>query len=206
MSARQLAGLALIGGALYALWRRGVITLPGTVQPPSAAIFPGLSWPSGVDLGDLTLDLPSFEIPTFNLWPGVAAGLGVAAQLQNYLQAAGISAATARGIVAGAYAESRLDPHAVNPTSGAYGIGQWLGSRKAELFRRYGSRPSLAQQMEFLAWELRGGDHGGAAVLAQTTPHGALDAYIRRFMRPAPGAETTGDLARGARYLARPNG
>lgn len=121
--------------------------------------------------------------------------------VEAFLQGVGLTPDQARGVAAGIWAESRMDPNAVNPTSGAFGIGQWLGSRKAELFRRYGSRPTLGQQLEFLAWELAGGDHGGKHVLAQTTAAGTLDAYIRRFMRPAAGAETAGDLERGARYL-----
>jgi len=137
--------------------------------------------------GDSVIDAP------------VYAGAGQIAE--SYLRGQGIAAGTAKGVVAGVWAESLIDPTAVNPTSGAFGIGQWLGSRKAELFRRYGSQPSFSQQLEFLAWELNGGDHGGKAVLAQSTPAGALDAYLRRFMRPAAGAETTGDLARGSRYL-----
>lgn len=181
MSLRQLVGVAIIGAAGYALWRRGAITLPKISVSPPTALQPATAAPSG-------------------------AGGGVGAQLEAFLQRGGVPAHVAKGATAGAWAESRLDPNAVNPKSGAYGIGQWLGSRKAELFRRYGSRPSLAQQMEFLLWELRGGDHGGAAVLAQSTASGALDAYIRRFMRPAAGAETTGDLARGARYLSTATG
>lgn len=177
MSLRQLVGVVAIAAAGYALWRRsGGATLPQiTLSPPTARI-------------------PAVSTPSNPQW--------TAAQLEAFLKSRGLTANQARGVAAGAYAESRLNPAAVNPKSGAFGIGQWLGSRKAELFRRYGARPSLAQQMEFLVWELAGGDHGGAAVLAQNTPHGVLDAYIRRFMRPAAGAETAGDLARGARYIS----
>lgn len=174
MSLRQLVGVTALGVAAYGLWRRGAITLPKIALSPPTAVFPASTAPSG----------------------------GSRAEIEAYWRSRGYSADQARGITAGMYAESRLDPRAVNPTSGAFGVGQWLGSRKAELFRRYGSRPSLAQQLEFLAWELAGGDHGGAAVRAENTAGGVLDAYIRRFMRPAPGAETAGDLARGSRYLA----
>jgi hypothetical protein len=48
------------------------------------------------------------------------------------------------------------------------GLGQWLGSRKDELFRRYGPNPTRAQQIEFLAYELKGGDPGGKSVLSAT--------------------------------------
>ncbi|NBW08592.1 MAG: hypothetical protein EBR82_11265 [Caulobacteraceae bacterium] len=108
----------------------------------------------------------------------------------------------ARGIAAGIYAESNGgDPKAVNPKSGAYGIGQWLGSRQRELFKRYGPDPTLMQQLEFMNWELKGGDQGGAAVRSARGEQAVLDAYIRKFMRPAAGPETTGDIERGQRAL-----
>jgi hypothetical protein len=127
-------------------------------------------------------------------------------QVARYLTEDGLTADQASGVAAGAFAESGLDPDAVNPRSGAYGVGQWLGSRKAELMRRYGAHPSLPQQLDFLNWELHGGDAGGAAVLDAHSASGALDAYVRRFMRPASGAETLGDLARGRNMLARVGG
>lgn len=130
-----------------------------------------------------------------------APGTGLHAGIVAGLRQRGFSETQAQGIAAGVEAESRSNYQIVNPTSGAYGIGQWLGSRKRELFRRYGASPTLDQQLDFMAWELRGGDHGGRHVLAETDPERVLDAYIRRFMRPAEGAETIGDLRRGRAAL-----
>lgn len=127
--------------------------------------------------------------------------MGVWDTIENYLRNSGLSDAQVRGVAAGIYAESKGDPTAVNPTSGAFGIGQWLGSRKAELRRRYGNSPSLMDQLEFLVWELKGGDHGGKSVLSSSTEESTLYNYITKFMRPAKGAETTGDLQRGSSYL-----
>lgn len=124
---------------------------------------------------------------------------GIVAHLEN----AGIGRALARGIAAGIEAESRSNPNIVNPDSGAYGIGQWLGPRKRELFRRYGKNPTMAEQLDFLVWELRGGDHAGKKVLAQADEAAALRSYIVDFMRPAAGRETTGDLERGMAALGR---
>lgn len=120
----------------------------------------------------------------------------------DYLKSRGISDAAARGAVAGSIAESRLDPNAINSSSGAFGIGQWLGPRKAALLARFGPNPTFDQQLQFLASELLGGDRGGAAVVGAATPHDALNAYVTRFMRPAAGAETAGDLNRGRQALA----
>jgi hypothetical protein len=121
----------------------------------------------------------------------------------GFLRGKGYSEAQARGIAAGIHAESGGNAAASNPQSGAFGIGQWLGPRKAELFRRYGERPTLQQQLEFLHWELQGGDHGGARVLGQADEAGVLRSYIKDFMRPAAGAETSGDLSRGMAALGR---
>jgi|GEM_PF-2673376 len=133
----------------------------------------------------------------------VARGGAVASDIVGFFRSKGYSEAQARGIAAGIHAEAASNHAAVNPTSGAMGLGQWLGARKAALIARYGPRPTRAQQLEFLHWELQGGDAGGRAVLAGIDEAGVLDAYIRRFMRPAAGAETDGDLARGMAALGR---
>src|SRR5258708_9134223 len=101
---------------------------------------------------------------------------------------------------AGAAAESRLTPTAVNPTSGAFGIGQWLGPRKADLFRRYGRNPTLDQQLEFMLWELTNSEAGaGVSIKGAASPQAALRAYIGQFMRPGRGA--AGDMRRGLAFL-----
>lgn len=67
----------------------------------------------------------------------------------------GLSKAGAAGLVGNLMRESRLDPTAQNPgRDKAFGIAQWLGARKSQLFSRYGSRPSLANQLEFVWYEL----------------------------------------------------
>ena len=62
----------------------------------------------------------------------------------------------AAGLVGGFMRESsgNLSPNALNPSSKALGIAQWLGSRKKELIRRYGSNPTFEQQLEFVWHEL----------------------------------------------------
>ena len=139
--------------------------------------------------------------------PAASGGGGARASfggLVGKLKAAGIGDAQAAGIAAGILAESKGDPNAFNGTNGgngAYGIGQWRGARQRELFRRYGSAPTLDQQLEFLLSELKGGDAGGSAVLRAGDAKSALDAYVRRFMRP-DAAGIAGDLRRGQAALA----
>lgn len=136
---------------------------------------------------------------------GADAAAGASASgvrgVRGFFMSKGFTADQAAGIAAGIYAESGNNPNARNRTSGAMGIGQWLGPRKARLIGRYGPNPTAEQQLEFMAWELNGGDRGGAAVHAAGSADDALHAYVMRFMRPAQGMETVNDLARGRRYL-----
>ena len=136
--------------------------------------------------------------------PGKPGQIGYASDVYQYFRAKGLSEAQARGIAAGIHAESRSD-HAVRGgyKGRAVGLGQWLGPRRAKLIARYGENPTRRQQLDFMWEELQGGDPGGRAVLAATDEKAVLDAYIRKFMRPAEGAETTGDLQRGMQALGR---
>lgn len=136
--------------------------------------------------------------------PGASssAPIGGSAVLRGLVER-GLPEHVARGVAAGVEAESRSNPNISNPTSGAQGIGQWLGTRQRELRRRYGDNPTLDQQLDFLVWELKGGDHGGKSVLSGADETDVLRRYITDFMRPAAGRETTGDLDRGMAALGR---
>lgn len=132
--------------------------------------------------------------------PRMGMQLGLANTLIGFLKSRGVSDAAATGIAAGAFAEGGLTGRN-NPNSGAFQLGQWLGPRKRGLFARYGPHPTFAQQMEYLLWELQGGDRGGKSVLASGSAQEALRNYVTRFMRPAPGYETNRDLASGSSVL-----
>lgn len=112
----------------------------------------------------------------------------------------------ADGIWRGIGAESNWNPNAFNSSGGgqgAYGLGQWRGERLRRLRARYGRNPTAEQQIEFLMWELEGGDPGGASVLRSGTADEALSNYIGLsagansfgFMRPDM-AGRLGDLRR----------
>jgi hypothetical protein len=127
----------------------------------------------------------------------------------DYLKSQGISDAAATGAIAGAIAESKLDPNALGPMTKygrAFGIGQWLDTpgspRLSRLFAKYGKNPTFDQQLQYLVQELKGGDRGGAAVTGSGSAWDAAVAYIVKFMRPHAGAETRGDLTRARQALA----
>ena len=118
-----------------------------------------------------------------------------------FLAAHGINPAIAVGVGAGVAAEGGT-PTAFNASGGgqgAFGIGQWRGERLKRLRARYGQNPTLQQQLEFLLSELRGGDRGGASVLAAQSTQDAMVAYLRDFMRPGTGLAS--DLRRGFNQL-----
>lgn len=130
---------------------------------------------------------------------------GVDPAIVDGLRRRGLSEVHARGVAAGIEAESRSD-HTVRGgyKDRAVGLGQWLGPRRADLFAKYGENPTKEQQLDYLAWELKGGDVGGKHVLAAKDEGAVLDAYITKFMRPAQGVETTSDLDRGRKALGLP--
>lgn len=84
----------------------------------------------------------------------------VANYVMNYLtQVAGLTREQAMGVAGNLMRESSLNPNNENKTSGAFGIGQWLGDRKTKLFQYAKSKgetiPSLATQMEYMVKELQ---------------------------------------------------
>lgn len=111
---------------------------------------------------------------------------------------AGLDMNSAIAIAANAWQESRLQPNAVNPESGAYGLLQWLGPRKKALFKKYAQKDengkeyvSYEDQMKyFLEDEL----HSSAAWLGKNKRDAFHDAnkdlyektflFLKDFERP----------------------
>ncbi len=113
----------------------------------------------------------------------------------------------ARGMAAGIYAESRLDPRAANPESSARGLGQWLTPRQKDFERVIGKpvmESTFDEQLRFLQWELENTERtrAGDKIRETKTAPDALRSYIVDFMRPKKGYETTSDLERGHNALA----
>lgn len=133
-----------------------------------------------------------------------AAGNRTASTVENYFKAKGYTSAQAKGIAAAVVAEGGLGRRTGGGYQGrALGIGQLLGSRRAAFLKKYGNNFTLQNELDFMHWELQGGDKGGAAVLRQRTEQGVLNSMVRDFYRPAEGRETHGDLQRGAAHLGR---
>lgn len=133
-------------------------------------------------------------------------------EVQAYFQRQGWTKPQARGIAAGVIAESGGNHRAENPTSGAYGLGQWMRPRAAN-FERVMGRPlkgsSREDQLKFINWELRHDPHenrvAGKQLAVAQTDRDALDIYVKKFMRPnVQNGEVAGDMSRGQRMLNAP--
>jgi hypothetical protein len=142
---------------------------------------------------------------TGNAAPAGAGGSERFGHIVKFWTDRGYAPHVARGIAAGIYAESNGDPKALNRAGGgdgAYGIGQWRGARQRKLFEKY-PNPTLLQQLEYMAWEMNGGNgERGAPIRGAGSEREALSAYVHGFMRP--GAEgAAGDMRRGQAALQR---
>jgi len=108
----------------------------------------------------------------------------------KYMVAKGADPTKAIGALANVRGESTFNPEAVNKDSGAYGLFQWLGSRKKELIAKYGENPTWQQQMDFAMSE----PHWKKYESADTpTPEAASDWFTRNFEIPATNEK---DMAR----------
>jgi hypothetical protein len=121
------------------------------------------------------------------------------AEAESFFEGQGFTTPQAQGIAAGLFAESGLNPTAVNPDSGATGLAQDLGARLTQMLS---GDTSFEGQLANIQSEFGTSAGGGslAAIQQQTTAQGAADAFINLFERPgAQGA--AGDSARAATAL-----
>lgn len=100
-------------------------------------------------------------------------------QIWSFLIGKGFSKAATAGIMGNIELESGYDPDALNDSSGAYGLFQWLGDRKSLLYERaeiYGvAVNSIAFQMEYFYYELTEG--GESSCFSTYTDLSGLDAF-----------------------------
>lgn len=111
---------------------------------------------------------------------------GAKKRAMDFFKSKGLSAHHAAGIVGNLMGESNLNHEAINTTSGAYGIAQWLGNRKKKLFSRYGNKPTFDQQLEFIWEELNSDENNAYNKLLQTkSVSEAINSFMQHFERPS---------------------
>ena len=104
----------------------------------------------------------------------------------EFFMSKGLSSHHSAGIVGNLMGESGLNPEAVNPTSKAYGIAQWLGDRKKKLISKYGNKPTFDQQLEFVWEELNSNEKSAYDRLLQTkNVDEAINSFMKHFERPS---------------------
>lgn len=98
----------------------------------------------------------------------------------------GVDPEVAKGAIKYMYLnESKLDPNAINKTSGAFGIGQMLGPRKDALFAKYGDKPTYDNQLDHIGSELSGSEKKVLqALLSAKGEKAGYDIWGSMFERP----------------------
>ena len=102
-----------------------------------------------------------------------------ARQAVDYFVNKGLTKEQAAGLVGNLMRESGMNIGATNPNSGAYGLSQWLGSRKTRLFKRYGYHPTFEQQLDYIWDELNTSHRRGLQMLraSKTVNDAARNAF-----------------------------
>ena len=106
---------------------------------------------AGKKLGVTERELPNLQIKSIRRIFG-NIGNSFANQVMSFFTNKGLTENQARGILGNLMQESRGNHNIVNSKSGAFGLAQWLGSRKQKLKAKYGNNPTLQQQLESI-WE-----------------------------------------------------
>lgn len=120
------------------------------------------------------------------------ASSGSLADRQSYLasrlKAAGYTDAQAAGIIGSLMQESQLDPNAVNKTSGATGIAQWLGPRAKAFSSQFGhslKESTFGEQVDFMLQELKTTEKvADKRIRMAKTASQAAEIHAREFERP----------------------
>jgi hypothetical protein len=110
-------------------------------------------------------------------------------QIADQLVGMGWTQEQASGIAGSFMQESQGKADAVNPVSGAYGLGQWLGSRRKD-FEQWAGHPlegsTLDEQVRFFNYEVTQGKEqaAGRRLRAATTAADAADIHSKYYERP----------------------
>lgn len=108
-------------------------------------------------------------------------------QIVNFFMNKGLTKNQAKGIYGNIMQESGGKHNIVSRDGhNSYGIAQWTGIRKARLFSKYGTNPTVNQQLEYLWSELNSTEKGALNALRNTsTVEDATKVFMQKFERPA---------------------
>lgn len=125
-------------------------------------------------LGQTVQEVPDDRTPTDN-------------QIVNFFMNKGLTKNQAKGIYGNIMQESGGKHNIVSRDGhNSYGLAQWTGTRKARLFSKYGTNPTVNQQLEYLWSELNSTEKGALNALRNTsTVEDATKVFMQKFERPA---------------------
>lgn len=108
-------------------------------------------------------------------------------QIVNFFMNKGLTRNQAKGIYGNIMQESGGKHNIVSRDGhNSYGLAQWTGTRKARLFSKYGTNPTVNQQLEYLWDELNSTEKGALDALKNTsTVADATKVFMQKFERPA---------------------
>lgn len=108
-------------------------------------------------------------------------------QIVNFFMNKGLTKNQAKGIYGNIMQESGGKHNIVSRDGhNSYGLAQWTGTRKARLFSKYGTNPTVNQQLEYLWSELNSTENGALNALRNTsTVADATKVFMQKFERPA---------------------
>jgi hypothetical protein len=111
---------------------------------------------------------------------GIPLGEGETASgrtLMSGLVQRGFTKEEASAIVGNLWAESGFRTTATNPTSGAFGLMQWLGGRKSRLYAYAAEQgkqvTDVNLQLDYIKWELKGGNAYETAQFQKAMAYGS---------------------------------
>lgn len=108
-------------------------------------------------------------------------------QIVNFFMNKGLTKNQAKGIYGNIMQESGGKRNIVSGDGhNSYGLAQWTGTRKARLFSKYGTNPTVNQQLEYLWDELNSTEKSALNALRNTsTVADATKVFMQKFERPA---------------------
>ena len=108
-------------------------------------------------------------------------------QIVNFFMNKGLTKNQAKGIYGNIMQESGGKRNIVSRDGhNSYGLAQWTGTRKARLFSKYGTNPTVNQQLEYLWDELNSTEKNALNALRNTTTVAdATKVFMQKFERPA---------------------
>ena len=108
-------------------------------------------------------------------------------QIVNFFMNKGLTKNQAKGIYGNIMQESGGKHNIVSRDGhNSYGLAQWTGTRKARLFSKYGTNPTVNQQLEYLWDELNSTEKDALNALRNTTTVAdATKVFMQKFERPA---------------------